>query len=771
MTVIVDPERKYRQEFTNNDSITFPLTLRNLSYAQIRPLNNALLNTTSFRFTGLNPNVDPSSNNVKVIMQIDTSRLFNSPVVQTFNSSSISGLVNSFDVNLPVTQINTLYFLRTNAIVNNDSSGWSETRNIIYNPGATDESVADSAYTIYTSRREQFGLQNLVNVRSGQNGFELSKFVGNLYAKSYGSNGPEASYFTINNINYYSDGGFNVGLNIAKIRKLTGQVPEIRNFRMNSASSSDSVVAFLNTFDTTHYMMLYIASYVPDSDSLRQNAKAKLREFGSVYADTVRRFDQFDTWVFYGYLGAQTSQTCERFHRYFSNNTWTPLDCQLSPEFTRTDGKITQEYGNADAWRNFSWEQIVSAGNSIQFDVFGINRDNNQAVALASGITSNQLVSIDTINSYTYPSIRLDARLSIDTISGQSSPVFKSTSVRYVPPAEVAPDNYSFTASDTAVQEGDSLSFSVKYYNIGFKDVQSYVNKWYVKNQGFETVLRIDTISNVLKIDSGRMSAVSFSTSGLRDPKIKVDTMDLYFETFLIGNANELFPFNNVALTKFIVKGDTVNPGMEVTYDGKTILDGDFVQRNPTVVLKFFDDSRMVINDTSNVKVYLDNRYVPYMINGAPNPELRIEFPENLFLQALVTYQPTLTQGQHRLRFIGTDLTGNFADSIVNTVVVDPHMAIIDIANYPNPMKTETNFMFSLTGDFNPTSCKVKIFTTAGRVIKEINTPAYVGYNSIYWDGKDDDGDYIANGTYLYKFIIQGNSQIETSIQKLVVLR
>lgn len=771
MTVVLDPERRYPQTYTNNDSITFPLTLRNLSYVQIRPLNNALLNTSSFRFTGLNPNIDAAANSIRVIMQIDTSRTFNSPVAQTFNTASLSGLVTGFDVNLPVTGTNTLYFLRTNAVINNDSSGWSGTTNIIYNPGATDGSLADSAYTIYTARREQFGIQNLVNVRPSANGFELSEFTGNLFAKSYGSNGFESSYFTINNINYYSDGGANVGLNIAKIKKLTGQVPEIRHFRMNSAASSDSVVAFLNTFDTTHYMMLYIASYVPDSDSLRQNAKSKFREFGSILVDSVRRFDQFDTWVFFGFLGAQQAQICERFHRFVSNFTWTPLECQLTPQFTVTSGYVSQSYGNADKWRSFSWESVVGQGNQIAFDVFGISRDNNQQVALASGLTSGQLVNIDTIDSYAYPSIRLDARLSIDTVSGETSPVFRSTSVRYVPPAEIAPDNFSMTASDTSVQEGDSLTFSVKYYNIGYKDIQSYVNRWYVKNQGIETELRTDTITNALQVDSGRISGISFSTSGLRDPKIRLDTMEIYFETRLLGNVNELFPFNNVALTSFIVEGDSIRPAIEVTYDGKQIFNGDYVQKNPVVQLKFFDDSRMVISDTSSVRVFLDNRYVPYTINGVPNPDLQIEFPENLFLQALVTYKPTLTPGQHRLRFLASDISGNNADSIVNTVVVNPDMGIIDIANYPNPMKTETNFMFSLTGESNPTSCKVKIFTTAGRLIKEINTPAYVGYNSIYWDGRDDDGDYIANGTYLYKMIIEGNSQIETSIQKLAVLR
>ncbi|MEZ4689452.1 MAG: FlgD immunoglobulin-like domain containing protein [Ignavibacteria bacterium] len=86
-------------------------------------------------------------------------------------------------------------------------------------------------------------------------------------------------------------------------------------------------------------------------------------------------------------------------------------------------------------------------------------------------------------------------------------------------------------------------------------------------------------------------------------------------------------------------------------------------------------------------------------------------------------------------------------------------------------MKTETDFIFTLSGFTNPTSCKVKIFTVTGRVIKEIDAPANIGYNSIHWDGKDNDGDYIANGVYLYKFILQEDSQTETSTQKLVVLR
>ncbi|MBS1516809.1 MAG: hypothetical protein JSS91_01845 [Bacteroidetes bacterium] len=770
MTVIMDPEKYYPQKFYDNDSITFPLTLRNISYTQIKPLDNGVITSPSFKFTGLNPNVDYRSNNIKIILQIDTSDTFVSPVLQTYNNSNISGVSSSFNVNLPVTDINTLYYLRTNAVINNDSSGWSEITNVVYNPGISKNSDGsnDSAYTVYKSDLRQFGESGLSNLVYENGGFRLSKFKGNLFIRSWGSNGFESSFFTINNFNYYSDGGFNRGLNLAKVKKLTGVPTVIKNFTFTSPQSSDSVLSFLNTFDSTDYLLGYNASYVPDADSLRSDAIAKFREFGSKRIDSIG-IGFFDTWSFFGYLGADSMSVCENYHVFFSNTNWEPQECQINPLFLQPEGYIVQEFGTADRWKEYSWEQIVLPNNSIDLDLYGIDRD-NVPVLIASGITSNT-VSLDTISAVQYPKLRIVNHLRIDTISGLESPVFNSAKIKYVPPGELTPDNYSFAGSDTSVQEGDSVRFSVNYYSIGFRDIQSYINYWYVSRQGKNIYLKVDTINSPFMIDSMRSSSVNFSTSGLRDVKIDSDTIPLYFESVIQGDHNELFSYNNKAITKFVVNGDSINPIIDVTYDGNKIINGDFIQSKPNIVLKFLDDSRMIINDTSNVKVYLDNKYVPYFINGVQNPQITISFPDNNFLQATVVYNPVLSEGNHKFRFSATDITGNLADSIVNTVIVENDLRIMEMANYPNPMRTETNFMFRLSGEFPPTSCKVKIYTVVGRLVKEINFQANVGYNSIYWDGKDNDGDYIANGTYLYKFIMQGNSQVETNIQKLAILR
>lgn len=776
MSIVLDPLRAYTQKFTQNDSVTFDITLRNLSYVQIKPVNSALLKDLSFRFTGLNPNVNSKNNNVKVILQIDTNKSFSSPVLQTYNNSSITGVKTDFNVTLPVSEVNTVYYMRTNALINSDSSGWSDIHNVIYNPLISDDrSRSDSAYTIYTTKPGQFQESYLTNIQHSPDGFILEKFNGILYIRSYGSNANEASFFTINNINYYSDDGANTGLNIAKVKKLTGNANEIKNFRMSSPVSSDSVLAFLNTFDSTDYIMAYIASYVANADSLRPDAISKLAQFGSRFVDSVD-FDFFDTWSFFGFIGADTSDVCEVFHRWTPEFGQVPSDCQLNPVFQKTSGEIAQIIGPSNAWKNFSWDQILNPSSFIQYDVYGINLENT-GVLLLSGVTSNSGVNLDTVNASVYPNMKLTARLSIDTVTGLESPVFKSFKMNYVPPAELIPDNNSFTGTDSAVQEGDSVSFSISYYNAGYLDIQQYYYNWYIRREGAFQILKSDTVNSLFNVDSMRTAGITFSTAGLRDPKILSDTIDLYFEINLFEGQNELFTYNNTALSKFVIQGDTVTPVMDVTYDGIKINNGDFIQSKPDIKLQFFDDSRMVISDTSSIKVYTYDYqtfrfiYVPYFINGVKNPVIDINFPDDRFLQATVNFKPVLSSGEHQFRYVATDISGNFADSITNTVIVDNDLRINSIANYPNPMKTETSFMFNLSGELNPTSCKVKIYTVAGRMIKEINYPAVIGYNQINWDGKDSDGDYIANGTYLYKFIIQGNSQIETSIQKLAVLR
>jgi flagellar hook assembly protein FlgD len=69
---------------------------------------------------------------------------------------------------------------------------------------------------------------------------------------------------------------------------------------------------------------------------------------------------------------------------------------------------------------------------------------------------------------------------------------------------------------------------------------------------------------------------------------------------------------------------------------------------------------------------------------------------------------------------------------------------------------------------------EVKVYTIAGRLIKVIKKDnVNERFVTIDWDGRDNDGDQLSNGTYLYKLkVITTDGQYSKSILgKLAVIR
>ena len=96
------------------------------------------------------------------------------------------------------------------------------------------------------------------------------------------------------------------------------------------------------------------------------------------------------------------------------------------------------------------------------------------------------------------------------------------------------------------------------------------------------------------------------------------------------------------------------------------------------------------------------------------------------------------------------------------------NLKILDYGNYPNPFKTRTWFIYETTK--NVEEFKIQIFSSSGRKIRTIDdTNIYEdksmiesGYHEISWDGKDDNGDNIANGVYYYRMVAKTNNKTVT---------
>jgi hypothetical protein len=775
LMVILDFDNAYPLEDPNNNVIIIPLPLRNISFSPLKPIHNSVIRSDSVIFLGLNPQVDPRRNSVKIILQVDTNKNFINPVYN-YTNQNVSGVATKVPFRIPWLDSNSVYYWRTNSIINNDSTGWSKTNAFVFNPQVTQFKSSrtipqDSVITIYQKLQGQFAPQDVSNLQYTPSGYTLLNFQGTLHVKSYGSNGSEASFFNINNFTIYADGGNNQGLNIVKVRRFTGSLVEFKNFAFSSPQSSDSVLNFLNTFDTSHYVMIgYAAIHPLANDSIHANCRTKIRQFGSVYIDSLPGMHGFDSWAFIGYLGGVPPNVSEEFHRWPTQgciNLQCPSNANLAPTFLSTFGTINFSFGPAHRWKYFSWNQQLAPNSQILFDVTGINRSED-STAIYQNVTTNSFVNLDTVNSYNTPNLRLLSKITIDSVNGLGSPYFKNLYFKYTPPCEIIPDNYSFVKSDSAVQEGQDVTISAKVFNIGFVPAGIAVYRWTAVSRTGLHILKSDTVYTPLLVDSIKISSVTFNTQGLKYPQSTSDTVSIGMEVSLLNSQNDYYEYNNFAFTKLVVFGDSTGPSIEATFDGEKLVNGDYIRSKPEVVFKFFDESPINYNleDTSSIFIKVDNRKI--LFNS--NPQILFELLNDGNLKTKITYKPELSEGEHIFQFIGGDREGN-KDTLINNGNVSNQFQVRNVYNYPNPFSSFTNFTFVLLASDNVQNCRIKIYSVAGRLVKEITAFARVGFNMVYWDGRDSDGDSMANGVYLYKIILDDGSKSTSQIQKMAILK
>ncbi len=79
----------------------------------------------------------------------------------------------------------------------------------------------------------------------------------------------------------------------------------------------------------------------------------------------------------------------------------------------------------------------------------------------------------------------------------------------------------------------------------------------------------------------------------------------------------------------------------------------------------------------------------------------------------------------------------------------DPSQNYYDLSIYPNPFNENNEISFTLSV---PQNVKIEVFNLRGQKIKILTHEDYgIGSHSVVWDGKNQSGKNVANGTYLYK--------------------
>ncbi len=135
-----------------------------------------------------------------------------------------------------------------------------------------------------------------------------------------------------------------------------------------------------------------------------------------------------------------------------------------------------------------------------------------------------------------------------------------------------------------------------------------------------------------------------------------------------------------------------------------------------------------------------------------------------------------LAEGKHDIEVKAWDVFNNSAVAYTEFFVSKSALlALKHVLNYPNPFTTSTNFMFEHNRAGDNLEVNIQIFTVSGKIIKTIQTNVSTeGYrvDNIHWDGRDEFGDKIGKGIYIYKINVRTSEGVVASqFEKLVLLQ
>jgi hypothetical protein len=139
-----------------------------------------------------------------------------------------------------------------------------------------------------------------------------------------------------------------------------------------------------------------------------------------------------------------------------------------------------------------------------------------------------------------------------------------------------------------------------------------------------------------------------------------------------------------------------------------------------------------------------------------------------------------LEPGLHTLTIKAWDVYNNSSTAEIQFIVYNQNQELVinNVLNYPNPFVNYTEFWFNHNSS-DPLDVSIQIFTVSGKLVRTLNGQTSSGiYNTsslsrdIVWDGRDDFGDKIGKGVYIYKLTVRSsllNKTVE-KIEKLVIL-
>ncbi len=282
-------------------------------------------------------------------------------------------------------------------------------------------------------------------------------------------------------------------------------------------------------------------------------------------------------------------------------------------------------------------------------------------------------------------------------------------------------------------------------------------------------------------IFNGRVSVVNgeFSTSFIVPKDISYEGQNGKIVFYFYQNNSDGLAFTSNILisgSDSTVINDGKGPEITVAFDDPARTDAYLIKPNSTLFASLVDETGLNTAGTG-----LGRQMKGILDGDDANPiDFTTYFSGDLNSagkSGKITYRfDGLSNGEHSLKVDVYDIFNNPSSKTTFFKVDDAEGLLLeDVYNYPNPFSNNTYFLGNYY-NVGPVSIKIKIYSISGRLIQQIEqivkSSGGSGTFRIPWNGRDKEGNTIANGIYLYKVIISSLSgnEVKNITKKLAIM-
>jgi len=790
--VTIDPDNEFDELCESNNSVTKEFMIYGDDARPVYPYAYAIVNQPVDKFMASTS--DPFGKLISYKIQVDTTELFNSPILVSQTISSTGGLL---EFTPSVTWLDsTVYYWRTAVVpqdgseekwsvssflyLTNSTSGWSQAHYYQFKRNWYDQ------VELMPDRKLKFDVRDLA-LKVSQGVYpnlapEIFLNDESLVVGGCGTYLNSIGHMLINKSTGRQINNATVGT-VGKYGSLNPLCPDNgilgRNtffFYYNNPTWRDKARDFLDSVPNNTLILIwnwgstgynsnpeFIDKWIND----RQGGNTALYD---VYKNLgLHAIDSFYHNVpFYFLLEKDEQGVLKVLHQEAGEDGLSTFVARHNFERLLSNGVIKGvETSASGEWKSIHWDSEYGGAEPDEsvFRLYGIRSDFSESLLYESGDLRKD-TTLDFVDPNIYKTLRLE-------LHQNSTVTHIPRQLKYwrivhdeVPEGALSANNY-FSTRDT-VEIGEQIDFKIAFKNISKTDFAKLKAKLIVIDNN--NVSRDMGLQDLDELPAGQTDTLN----------IRIDTRQFPGNNTLFLDINpdndqaEQYHFNNFLYRDLYVKPDQTNPLMDVTFDGQHILNRDIVSSKPLITIKLKDEAKyMPLVDKENILVTLK-----YLESGGwtrtytvDEDTLRFTPPTdaNNDNTAVFEFRPHLLQdGEYEMTVKGKDASNNIAGSSeykVNFQTYNKPM-ISNMLNYPNPFTTSTAFVFTLTGSEIPQNIRIQIMTITGKIVREITKdelgPIRIGRNitEFKWDGTDQYGQKLANGIYLYRVItsLNGNS-------------